>query len=219
MKIDIYIPVSDYHYDTVIGTFYSVLGQSYEDIRIVMFLDGVNEKKQKMINLWYKNFTLNKTSEKEWYGKKLIIEESKEGHVLVKNLSGQSNLQGTIRQWIFEWEKKSELVKMLDADDVLLPDSIKIMMRYYNEGIDGIFCPMVLSTSYRMKEVITGEPRRGKCGSGSMLLHRNFMNKVIKEFSWLDTRGDDGLFLDHIEKQNYNFITTKENFLYMYIKR
>lgn len=216
MKIDIFIPVSDRHAQTVIGTFYSVLGQNYDDIRIVMFLDGIG-KQNFVDNIWYKNFTLDKTTEEIWQGRKLIFEESKEGHILIHNTQGQG--YGLVRQWIFEWEKKSDLVKMLDADDVLLPDSLTIMMRYYQDGIDGILCPMVLSSSYRMKEIIPGELRRGYCGSGSMLLHKNFMNKIIKDFSWLDNKGDDGLFLDYVEKKGFNFVTTKENFLYMYLKR
>ena len=219
MKIDIYIPVSDNHYNTVVGTLYSVLGQSYNDIRIIMFFDGMNDNKQAFINrFWYKNFTFEKTTKTVWRDKNLIFEYTKEGHILIKNTSGSNNGYGLVRQWIFEWEDKSELVKMLDADDVLLPDSIKILMTYYTTGVDGIFCPMVLSTSYRMKEIIIGDPKRG-CGSGSMFLHKDFMNNIIKEFSWIENKGDDGSFLDFIQNKNFNFVTTKENFLYMYIKR
>lgn len=121
------------------------------------------------------------------------------------------------RQWLFDWDKKSELVKMLDADDILIPSTIEIMTSYYKDSIDGIFCPLTRVSHYQFVDTTTGSPKLGHSGSGSMMLSKKFIEKVTDDgFKWTNVHDHDNLFFKFCEDKSYNFVTTIENFLYIY---
>lgn len=215
MKVDVFIPVASMKLRLLPGSIYSAFSQTYEDTRVVVFLDGQFHK-EFLERWWYNVNPTTRIEMRKWNNLELEIQYSENG-VLVKNEKGPSGSAWLARQWLFEWEGKSDLVKMLDGDDILIPDAIKIMVSYYREGVDGIFCPLVRVAHHKFVNITNGEPKLGSSGSGSMMLHKNFMKKILDDgFEWPNAHDHDNAFFKFCEDKSYKFVKINENFLYVY---
>lgn len=181
--------------------------------------DSGHKELESMIDkYWYTSEDSRTPSE---FGPKATVEYCKRG-VLVRHLGGWTGHAGNARQWIFEWKGKSEYVKMYDSDDVLMPDCLRAMSRYLKDGVDGVLCPLMQVSENRLGAHMTNfDFRKGTVGSGSMLLSKKFMDKVVEMgFDWSKYRDHDKefyLFLSDKLNQ-FSFISTSETALYLYLK-
>ena len=231
-RVEIFIPVAAGHHKVFPAALCSALTQTYPNKRIVIFLDEIHPYLEKIIKEWFytKDDVTTVTVPEQPIRRTpnfipqydaLIYEECKRG-VIVRNKAGYSGSAHAARQWLFEWENKSDIVKMLDADDILTPRAIEIMMRHIGPEIDGVFCPMVRSSSCRYAGLNIPDPQNKPTGSGSMMLRRHVMDTMIEEgFKWPSKRGHDQGFFEFIRdrQEKFNFVTTGEfNLLYIYQK-
>jgi len=219
--IDIFIPAAG-DFKWAPAALYSALTQTYKNKRIILFLDGYSQLARNFIDKWWYNDISRErifTKTVKWKNLNLSFEESDKG-ILVVNEKGPSGTAAIARQWLFEWKNKSEWIKMLDSDDLLVPNALEKMEKYCGEDIDGVFCPMIRSSCNRLAKSMSGKPIKGGSGSGSMLLRKSFMEKVVKAgFIWPNKRGHDNDFFQFVKDKNFKFVTTKEDFLYIYLKR
>lgn len=226
--VDIFICTSYHHHHVFPAALYSALTQTYPNIRVILFLDGIHPWLENQVKKWW--YTESEEPQEVYApqsGSNMLkrdairIEHCKRG-ILVRNLCGPAGAAHAARQWIFEWPDKSPLVKMLDADDMLTSRGIEVMMGYLKPDLDGVFCPLFKSSNYRvngMHDIIPGVPQRNQYGSGCMLLRREFMDKVVQSgFVWPSVNNNDDYFMDVIEKGNFKFATTAENMIYFYLR-
>lgn len=223
MTVDIFIPVADFHSNHFPTALYSALTQTYSPIRVVLFIDGINPITEFNLKKWWytpsdipTGDNLDKTN---GYSKdKLHIEMCDRG-VLVRNPGGSNCSSHNARQWYFEWGGKSSVMKTLDADDILHPRAIDIMMRYMKSDVDGVFCPLLKTSSGRFGEIMKSDINSGTAGSGSMMLKKEFMDRIIQEgFQWPAKRGNDRYFFDFVHDKGFNFVVVNETALYFYLK-
>jgi cellulose synthase/poly-beta-1,6-N-acetylglucosamine synthase-like glycosyltransferase len=226
--VDIFICTSHHHHHVFPAALYSALTQTFSKVRVILFLDGIHPLLESQVKKWW--YTESEGPQEVYAPQSgsntlkkdtIRIEHCKRG-ILVRNLSGPAGAANVARQWIFEWPDKSPLVKMLDADDIMTPLGIYFMLKYLKPELDGVFCPMLRGSSYKlsgMHEIIPGVPRRNNYGSGCMLLRREFMDKVVQSgFVWPAVNNNDDYFMDIIEKGNFKFATTAENLIYIYLR-
>lgn len=225
--VDVFIPVAASHAHVLPAAIYSALTQTYRRVRVVLFLDGIHDRLEKAVLKWFytEEEARNYKRLHQIAGKNILhypdihYEVCKRG-MIIRNTSGPAGSAHVGRQWLFEWPDKSPLVKMLDADDILPPRCLEIMVPYIKPDMDGVFCPIVRSSSYRFAEIISGKPQPGGFGSGAMLLRKEFMDRMIQDgFKWPSIRGHDKGFADYLVAHKETKIgTTKENFMYFYLK-
>lgn len=216
-KVDIFIPVAEGHAHVLPAALCSALTQTYPNKRVVLFLDGITPRLEKVVKKWlYKNDNHRIPTQNQ----NISIEYFEE-NVIVRNSEGPSRSAHVARQWLFEWTEKSKYVKMLDADDILTPRSLEIMMKYMKPEIDGVFCPMIRTANYVIAETLKSIPFAGIIGSGAMLLKKRCMEKMIEQgYTWPSLRGHDKGFYEFMKgkEDQYKFITAKEDALYFYLK-
>ena len=211
--VDIFIPVSTEQINKLPMAFHSAINQTYKNIRIVIFFDGVNEE----IDAFFEKNMNNSFDGLEKTDEDYLIEYY-DKIVTIKNFNGPSGTGAIARQWYFKWNKKSNYVKFLDADDLLLSNTIEIMMKYFDDKVDGVFCPLFAVNNNIFREIVPGKPKLGHAGSGSMLLKKSCIDDIIeKGFVWPNKKGHDNDFLIFCQDK-YNFKTTNENVLYIYLK-
>jgi hypothetical protein len=217
--IDLFVPTVSNHFMRLQIALCCAFYQTYEPKRIVLWVEDNHLQLESMIEkYWYTPEDSRIPSE---YGPKASVEYCKKG-VLVRHLGAYTGHAGNARQWIFEWKGKSEYVKMFDSDDVLMPDCLKVMTRYLKDGIDGVLCPLLMIHENRLGSVMTNcDFKKGTVGSGSMLLSRIFMDKVMAMgFDWSKYRDHDKEFYLFLSDKldQFSFVKTSETALYLYLK-
>jgi len=201
MTIDIFITCSQYHYKTLPAAIWSALTQTYQDIRLVLYMDGTTDSTDKLLSQWLPD----------------ALSSPSQCLVTIKP-GGSSGNAGVGRDWYFNFAEKSDWVKFLDADDTLTPKTIEIMARYIKDDVDAVFCPIQHISSNRYYQKISGKPQKGHAGAGSMMLSRCMVNDLVdRKFSWQQVRGDDEKFLEFIG-DDYKIQVANEDFLYIYYK-
>jgi hypothetical protein len=215
--VDIFIPVISNHAHLLKAALGSAFTQYYEPIRVVLWIEDSHPVLEDvLLKHWYTpNEHPNKRTEND-----VVIEDCHRG-ILVRNLKGRTGHAGLARQWLFCWAGKAQYVKMLDSDDILFPSTVSVMMRYMSEGVDGVFCPLIPISEHRVGTLMYCDFAHSACGSGTMLLHRNFMERVIAMgFKWYDSREHDLTFQQFLKDKldQFTFIYTKETALYLYLK-
>lgn len=218
-KVDIFMPVAPGHRRVFPASLCSALTQTYVNKRLLLFVDGIDSDIEATINRWFYVDKEKKENLPECDKHKLHYEYCERG-VIIRNSSGPSGSAYRARQWLFEWEGKSPWVKMFDADDLMPPKALETMMSHVLPDVDGIFCPLLKSSSHRFAGIGNSDPMK-RCGSGSMLLRREVMDTAIKEgFKWPAIRGHDQGFFEFLSqrKEKFNFVPTTQNFLYIYLK-
>lgn len=227
-KVDVFIPVAAGHAHVLPAAIYSALTQTYSNKRIVLFLDDIHVKLESVVKKWFytsndspKSTPQKRASSRTLKPEAIDIEHCEKG-LIVRNCAGPGGTAHVARQWLFGWRDKSEYVKMLDADDIMTPRALEIMMNTFKEDVDGVFCPLVRTSSYRFAEIISGKPQLGHAGSGSMLLKKHVMETMIEEgFEWPGQQGHDKGFFQFLSdrEEKFKFVTTSpENVLYLYLR-
>lgn len=231
-RVDIFIPVAANHAHVLPAAICSALTQTYPNKRLVLFLDGVDDRFDNVLNKWVYTpndhpdpdktcAKLSKVKNTRALQRDALVYEECERGVIIKNRAGPSETAHVGRQWLFEWEGKSPLVKMLDADDIMTPRGLEFMMHYVNPEVDGVFCPLLRCSGYRLAGANPPDPQDKQTGSGMMLLRREVMNTMIKEgYKWAAKRGHDRGFFEFIRdrEEKFNFKVTNENFIYLYLR-
>lgn len=220
--VDIFIPVKPDHFSVLPAALYSALTQTYPSIRIVLWLDGTHDRMEQTLQKWWYSplDAIRDTENLEWNGLPLTYEYCHRG-VLIRNPSGPSKSAHNARQWLFEWNGLSPFVKNLDADDILTPQAVKLMMGYMGKGIDGVLTPILKTRQYSHSESLNVDFSRGVVGSGAMLLRKETLRRMISEgFSWPKGPAHDKGMLEFFRTKlsTYNFVPTKENALYLYLR-
>jgi glycosyltransferase involved in cell wall biosynthesis len=224
LKVDIFIPIVIWHIKKFPASLYSALSQTYRNIRIILFSDGVDPDLEALYDKWW--YEPEDNPREMWTEMTfprirlpLAIEACKKGY-LIRNPAGPMGSGAVARQWIFEWPEKRPLVKFLDCDDILAPDAIEIMLRYLTADCDGVLCPLARASSCRFVEVISGRFELGHMGSGSLLMRKESMEHMVQQgFEWPNKQGHDKEFIKFCLEHGYKFNrVTKENFLYSYLK-
>lgn len=219
--VDIFMPVGPRVLSRFPAALYSALTQTYPDVRVCLFIDFQNDVIEEILNKWWylpgdnRNlFPIQNPRDEH-----ILTMETCQRGILFRNRFGPMLTGGYARQFLFDWEGKSEWVKMLDSDDILFPQAIEVMMRYAEDGVDGVLCPMFRISQCKYVSMVPGEPVMGKAGSGSMLLRSSFIDHLVKEgFVWENVCGHDKGLLNFFKDHDYTFVTTKENAMYAYIK-
>lgn len=227
--VDIFIPVYSKYAHKFPAALYSALTQTYIKVRILLFLDGIDPLLEEVVHKWFYTdsekekfrYPLEKVSPQKSLNLKNIHYECCTRGIIIRNTAGPSGSAHIGRQWLFEWPGKAPFVKMLDADDILIPRCLEIMMKYFTPDTDGVFCPLTKSSAYRYASSNYPDPQNKQIGSGCMLLRKEMMHTMVKEgFKWPEERGHDKEFLKFMQnrKEKFNLKVTKEDFLYLYIK-
>lgn len=227
--VDIFIPVMYYHAHVLPAALCSALTQTYKNIRILLFIDGIHPSLEQVIQKWFYtnsekrlNYPIFKRApSKKYLDYDYINYEKCSRGIIIRNIAGPASTAHVGRQWLFEWSGKSSFVKMLDADDILTPRAIEIMMSYFDDNVDAVFCPLLRTSSYCYAAINKGLPIPGGCGSGNMMLRKELMEKAIERgFKWPPKHGHDKTlikyFVDH--EDEINVVTTKENVIYLYLR-
>jgi hypothetical protein len=234
-RIDLFIPTVSNHVPYLGYSLSCAFFQTYKNIRVVLWVDDCNEAMQVALDkYWYTPEDADARVEYDsmspeyeqalsLFWKKdlgpakensLKIEHCSKG-ILVRNSLPRTGRPDRAWQWFFGWGGKSEWAKFMGDDDILLPSAMRIMASYISDGIDGVIHPMIQIGGHRLGSILKGDPK-GLCGTGAMMLHKSFMEGLIKEgFMWT---GGDGCFYNFVKSRNANFVTTKENALYLYLK-
>lgn len=231
-QVDIFIPVAVKHVHVLPAAICSALTQTYPNKRILLFLDGLDQRLENVVTEWFYTSddaptahepyqTLEKLSHSKSLNHDAISVDQCERGVVIRNRAGPSGSAHAARQWLFEWPEKSEVVKMLDADDIITPHGLEIMMKYLEPDVDGVFCPLMRSSHYRFAAANPPDPQNKQTGSGSMLLRKKVMDAMIKEgYRWLEKPGHDRGFFEFIRdrEEKFNFKVTTEDTIYLYLK-
>jgi hypothetical protein len=217
--IDVFIPIIVGNISKLPAALYSVLTQNYDgDIRIILFFDHIHKLLEDFADKWwYTSQDNSRTNLVErlhpTVSKPLTIEYCTRG-VIVRNPNGPMGSAGFARQWIFEWEGKSEYVKFLDSDDILTPECLQHMMNAITPDCAGVICPLYLVSSCRNARTFGAG-----AGSGSFLFKKEIMEHIVKKgFTWNRRPGHDRSFTNFLRENNYKFNSLKENMLYIYMK-
>lgn len=222
-KIDIFIPTAVGHAHLLPASLCSALTQTYTPKRILLFLDQIHPLLEEVLDIWWyiRHKRPGKPDEEtENNGHKFTYEYSDLG-VLIRHLNGPAGSAHIARQWLFEWPGKSPVVKMLDADDILVPRALDVMIGYLQKDVDGVFCPMIRASAHRFAEINESLPYKGQFGSGSMMLRRECIDQMIQEgFRWPEKRGHDCGLYEFLQErpEKFNFVTTNETVIYLYLK-
>lgn len=230
--IDVFIPVAGGHSLLLPAALCSALTQTYSPIRVILFLDGMDPRHEAVLDKWWftakdERLPVPVSINPRNYSKDTLQIQHCERGVLVRNPAGPSGSAHNARQWIFEWKGKSDLVRMLDADDILLPRALEYTMKFYDqeiqkgETVDALISSIVLVSDYNLHGVLSMDPAKGRFGSGSMMLSKGFMEKMISlGFKWPAQTGHDNGFYDfykaHESEFSVKFLSTK-NCVYMYL--
>jgi len=201
--VDIFIPLNpNRHIKQLSAAIQSALTQSYWPIQVIVYIDGQIKDKC--------NYSIYLPEHDDIF--------------YVQDEYGPHGNAYFARKWYFdEFEDKAPFVKFLDADDILTPNAIEIMMGYMLDDVDAVFCPLLMLTSSRYYQIIPGLPKPGHAGSGSMLLRKEFIEKCRNDgWEWPNINDHDNVYLkfleEKIEEKKYNIKTTNETGLYIYMK-
>lgn len=212
--IDVFIPTISNHIPFIHRAFGSLFFQEYKPLRVVLWIEdpGCDVIENFLNEFWYE--THERKRSPATCNELVDVEYCCKG-VLVRNYQGRTGNAWRARQWIFEWEGKSDFVKMLDDDDILMPSAIEIMMRYMTDDVDAVFHPLVHVSSSRLGNV----DRNNIYGAAQMLMRKTTMKMIIDlGFRW-DKDHDDAQFYQFFKAQNFKYVITKEDMLYLYIKQ
>jgi glycosyltransferase involved in cell wall biosynthesis len=220
--VDIFIPTISNHVPYLKAALGSALYQSYPNTRIVMWVEDpdADYMKQGLRNLWSEPGDLDPYAYRRKGLDPYTIEECGKG-LLVRNYLERTGNASLARQWLFDWKGKSDYVKTLDSDDMLLPSAISVMMRYMTEDVDMVLCPMIPIQCHRICPAMKSIINKETCGSGSMLMSKKFIEKInVMGFRWPNMRGHDKAFNDFLKEHlnDFKIVTTSEDALYLYIK-
>ena len=215
--VDIFIPFIANHYDRVRRSFGSLFFQEYFPLRTVLWIeDPCHPQTEEFLNsVWYdpEERKLSPSTSTE----PVEVEYCSRG-VLARNYQGHTGNAWRARQWIFEWEGKSDFVKMLDDDDILMPWAINVMMEYMTDDIEAVFHPLIGVPGRRLGGIISYSGSACMSGAGQMMLRKSLMDKILSDgFKW-DRSHDDREFYAFFRSRGYKHVMTKENMMYLYIK-
>jgi hypothetical protein len=216
--VDVFVPTISNHLPFIRRAFGSILFQEYEPLRTVLWIEdpGQHEIERFLNEFWYEPDERKPSPEKS--DVPVEVEYCKKG-VLARNYQGRTCNAWRARQWIFEWEGKSDYVKMLDCDDILMPWAIKFMMRDMTEDLDVVFHPLLAISGNRVGNIVKnhkGETAIG--GAAQMLMRKRSMKKILDlGFRW-DAQHDDTQFYQFFRDNNFKYALTPESAMYLYIK-
>ena len=212
--VDVFVPTISNHMPLIRRAFACLSFQDYSPLRTVLWIEDANDQypqiEQFLNDVWYEPHERKpspKTSDVP-----VSVEYCAKG-VLARNFQGRAGNAWQARQWIFEWEGKSDFVKMLDDDDVMMPSTISVMMQYMTDDMDAVFHPLVGVSSNRL-----GNVSKGITGAAQMLMRKRTMDRIVGAgFRW-DVDHDDGEFYQFFKAQDFKYVVTREDALYFYLK-
>lgn len=188
--IDIFIPVMHRNLNKLPGTICSALTQSYQDIRLVIWLDSVREEAETILNEWF--YT---SEDRPWadylHPDPITLEHTNRGAV-VRNSRAES-LDSAL-QWMLQWPEKSEYVKFLGQNDLLMPECLEIMMRHMSSECHGVICPITRVFSSMYKDIILEREMN------AVLLKKSTIEQIVaggnlKDYNFADTLPQNYLYI------------------------
>ena len=215
--VDIFIPTISNHIPFIRRSFGSLFFQEYVNRRTVLWVEdpGTPPIEEFLNTIWYEPHERKQSPAQS--DVPVSVEYCAKG-VLARNYQGRTGNAWRARQWIFEWEGKSEFVKMLDSDDILMPWAINVMMDYMKDDIDCVFHPLISIAGRRLGGVI--DIGNGPCigGAAQMLIRSSLMKRILDDgFRW-GIKSDDDIFYKFFREHGYKSALTTESAMYLYIK-